>query len=485
MEAVLAVAIGCAALVRLVGLGRDDLWIDEAYTLAIVQRGFGGMLELFTRDANGILYEIAVFPIALVSDSLDALRLPAAVAGILAVPAIYWTGRQLVGTWPAAAAALLMAVSPMAVTHSQDARPIIFVVTLGTLSLGCLFRALRSSGARWWILYALATAAVFYSNLASGLLLLAPHVYHVLVVERRATRHWALALARTGLLLLPLAVLTALERSKRDPLYWLTRPDAGDLAAALRTVAGGRPALVLIVAGLAAAAWLGARRGARAGAVLRSPVATLAVWALAPLVGLWTISQAVPLFQPRYAIGAVPGLCLLVGAAAARLPRPAGLCLVAALLATSAYQLGVQSGETAAQWSGATRALAEARRPGDPLIVDPFSGLLTAGYYDPALAARDGALIVSEWHDRPVPRGVVLLDDPGGYGDVPAGPPSVAQVARLSGLTGRVHLLLSDTVGQGDVWESPGLRWARRACEVTRRRFEAVDVVSVERCRSS
>ena len=359
------------------------------------------------------------------------------------------------------------------------------MVTLGTLSLGCLFRAVRSPGARWWVLYSVATAAVFYSNLASGVLLLAPQAYHVLVVDRRAVRRWALALAGLGLLLVPLAVLTVLERSKRDPLYWLTPPHVSDLTSALRTVAGGRPALVLICAGLAAAAWMRWSRGGRGASVLRSPLATLAVWAVAPLLGLWVISQAVPLFQPRYAIGSVPGLCLLVGAAAGRLPRRAGIGLVVALLATSAYQLHVQAGETAAQWSGATRALAEARRPGDPLIVDPFSGLLTAGYYDGALAAPDGDLVVSEWHDRPIPAGVVLLDDPGGYGDVPSGPPTAALIQGLSRATGRVHLLLSDTVGQGDVWESPGLRWARGACEVTRRRFEGVVVVSIARCRSS
>jgi mannosyltransferase len=480
---VLAVAIVAAAVARLATLTRDDLWIDEAYTLAMGQRGAGGMVRLFAREANGTLYQVADLPLVAVSESLVALRMPAAVAGILAVPAVFWAGRRLVGDRASLAAALLVAVSPMAVTHSQDARPIIFVVTFSAVSYGCLVRAGRDGGAGMWALYVLATAAVFYSNLASGAMLVLAQAVHALAVEPRARRPWAASLAALAVLLVPLAVLTALERTKRDPLYWLTAPSAQDLVLSLRTIAGGAPALVLIAAALAAVAWSARRDPGRWRRFLHSPWATLTAWAAVPLLGLWTVSQAVPVFQPRYAIASLPAVCLLAGAAADRLPRPLGIALVAALLALGVRGVVVDGGgDDTAEWAAATRALDAARAPGDPLIVDPFTGLVAAGFYDRDLAAPGGDLVVSEWHDRPIPDGVVLLDDPGGYGDVPAGPPSAALVADLARRTGTVHLLLSATSGQGDVWDSEGVRWGRRSCDVSRARFRGVDVISMRDC---
>jgi hypothetical protein len=32
------------------------------------------------------------------------------------------------------------------------------------------------------------------------------------------------------------------------------------------------------------------------------------------------------------------------------------------------------------------------------------------------------------------------------------------------------------------VWESPGLRWARRACVVSRDAFDGVDVITMRGC---
>jgi hypothetical protein len=288
--------------------------------------------------------------------------------------------------------------------------------------------------------------------------------------------------AALAVLLLPLGVLTVLERRTRDPLYWLGRPSLADLGEAVRTMAGGTAALAAVLAALAVVAWRARDGGRGVRSLLHSAWATLAAWALLPLVGLWTVSLAIPVFQPRYAIAGLPAFCLIAGAAAARLPRSAGLVVLAAVVALNVRVALAEVGQGTVHWEAATHALAAARAPADPVIVDPFSGLAVAGYYDRAFAAPEGDLVVSEWHDRPVPDRVVLLDDPAGYGDVPAGPPSAALVQRLARRTGTVHLLLSETAGQGDVWESPGLRWARSACDVTRQAFDGVEVITMRGC---
>src|SRR5262245_32096316 len=93
----LAAATAVAALVRFLGLTRQSIWLDEASTIAFAQRGFTGMLhQLFEYEANALVYYVLVYPLTLLDDPLLPLRALSAVAGVLAVPALYWAGRHLV-----------------------------------------------------------------------------------------------------------------------------------------------------------------------------------------------------------------------------------------------------------------------------------------------------------------------------------------------------------------------------------------------------
>jgi len=482
--AVLVVATVVAAVVRLAGLGRNDLWIDEAYTLGLTQHGLREMLALFAREANGIAYQLVVFPLAQVDDSVTALRMPAAIAGILTVPALYWAGGELLGRRAGLGAAVLMAVSPLAVVHSQDARPIIFVALFATVSVGCLARATRSPRAVWWLLYALATVLVFFSNLTAGVILLLPHLVLVLLRGRAAVRRWLAWLGAIAVMLVPLAVLIAMERSRRDPLYWLEAPSVGDVAGGVRTLFGGA-VVVAVVAAMAVAVAVRRRRRAApgGGAPWRDPLVVVAVWALAPPLVLAAASLVTPLFLPRYAIAAVPGMCLLAGGLAARLPLPVACAALAVMALAMGRQVVEQHDATQTEWRRATAALQAAREQGDPVIFDTGSGLGPAGYYDAALAAPDGSLVIGEWRNEPVPDGVVLLDDPGGYGRTAAGPPDATLVARLARRTGRLHVVLSSvSPAQGDVERRAGLAWAARRCTVDAERFVGVSVLHISGC---
>jgi hypothetical protein len=73
--------------------------------------------------------------------------------------------------------------------------------------------------------------------------------------------------------------------------------------------------------------------------------------------------------------------------------------------------------------------------------------------------------VVSEWGDQAIPANVILLDNPGGYGHVPVGPPTRRLLSRLLKRTGTVFVYVYSTTHQGDVLESPGLLWAARACD--------------------
>src|SRR5262249_40929552 len=137
----------------------------------------------------------------------------------------------------------------------------------------------------------------------------------------------------TLVLCVPLLVAAITERGRRDPLYWLPKLGRGLVEAAVGEFGAGYSgvtdvgwATLLIAAVLVGAAGAVLRRGP-AGAAAEGPPAREAVaarrafavagaWGVLPLAGLLAISAAVPVFWPRYAIAALPGLCLLIALAA-------------------------------------------------------------------------------------------------------------------------------------------------------------------------
>jgi hypothetical protein len=91
-------------------------------------------------------------------------RFPSAVAGTLAVALTYRLGADLLNRWVGLGAALLLAVSPVAIQYSQEARMHALFLLVATLSTWNLGRALATPGQwRWWLAYTLATALSMYT----------------------------------------------------------------------------------------------------------------------------------------------------------------------------------------------------------------------------------------------------------------------------------------------------------------------------------
>lgn len=93
-----------------------------------------------------------------------ALRLPAAVAGALLVPAVYAAGRLVYGRGAALLAAALVATSPALVARATDARGYAAVMLAAVVCWACAARGLRRPGdPAAWTLFALAAAGGFYA----------------------------------------------------------------------------------------------------------------------------------------------------------------------------------------------------------------------------------------------------------------------------------------------------------------------------------
>jgi hypothetical protein len=145
-----------AAVLRFATLGVQSYHHDEIVTASRVLRdGFGHAMDAvwFSESTPPIYYALAWAWTQLVGTGEYGLRTVSAVAGVLTVPVAYAIGVELRGRRAGLWAAALVAVNPMMLWYSQEARAYALVTLFGALSALYWLRAERGGARRdfvWW-----------------------------------------------------------------------------------------------------------------------------------------------------------------------------------------------------------------------------------------------------------------------------------------------------------------------------------------------
>jgi len=162
-----------ALAVRLWQLGADSLWGDEIFTAIRAPLPVGELLRWTATDIHPPGYYLLVgalanwagwthVPASALTDWL--WRFPSALAGTLAVAVTYRLGTDLLGRRVGLSGALLLALSPVAVGYSQEARMHELFLLGAALSTWTLAGALVRPGRwRWLLAYALVTTLNLYT----------------------------------------------------------------------------------------------------------------------------------------------------------------------------------------------------------------------------------------------------------------------------------------------------------------------------------
>ncbi len=397
---IVALALGAAtiagALLRLVDLSFESLWIDEIWSSYLVSGSPADVIRrLIAEDNHPPLFHLLQWPFPRVFSIDGGLRAPSAIFGILSIPLIFAVGRRLFDERVGLVAAALLAMSPFAVHASRDARYyslLLFLSLLATLA----FLGLRSRPSRARaIVFGLALSGMLYTQYMGGLFVAA--LLLAAFLEGGAVRRGAiLAGAIAFAMFLPwiLAARAGFDHVMGN--YWIHPPTWTSVAAALGglTVLGRYPwswpivpAVVLGVILVSAVAF-GAMRSRDRPAV-RICLLLLAV----PVVAELAISTVRPLFLARTLIPIIPPILLLGARGATALPRPklAAAVLIATMLPGSLW-LHVEKQKE--DWRGAIGYLAAKIEPGEPIVVDPFhrNAVRHYGYTRPAV--RDAAIVL-------------------------------------------------------------------------------------------
>lgn len=243
------------------------------------------------------------------------LRLLPTLANLLGIPAMFAIGHRLRGRMLGVLAALMWALHPYEIWHSQDARNYAIWAGMSAVTIWLALRVTAYQRRSDWLLYigaALVTVFTFYMELFT-LAVLSLYVLMVRWRDRRFVRNW---LAINGVIVAAiLGTFVGLQGhlfsgggyggtlvSFSAPLWFtwfLPTLTFGD------TLPGGWVAALWVVVLIALLiGWFTIWREKRESALF------LALLGVVPLVLLGMVSLKVNIFHPRYVLAAVPGFIL-------------------------------------------------------------------------------------------------------------------------------------------------------------------------------
>jgi mannosyltransferase len=330
----LALLSGAAAFLRFSFLTRKPFWFDECFSAEVARLNWHDFWRLmWWREANMSLYYVLLRGWLHSGFSPFFIRSFSVIFSLLALPAIYWLGRQVFDRRVALIAVALLSFNAYHIRYAQEARSYSLLVLLATLSGGFFVAMLRNPSRRNRWDYGLASVLAVYAHLYALLLVAAQWVF-VLSWQRTSADALRDPIAGTwlrktwvwiGIAILPLLVFAA--KTGAGPIRWITRPGFRDVLDFGEHLAGndGVPLLLLYLGACAAAivpqgkmTWL-----------LRSGVASdwwtrqfLLIWMLFPVGFTLLLSFARPVFLGRYFIFCLPPLIILAAAGLVRLRNP-------------------------------------------------------------------------------------------------------------------------------------------------------------------
>jgi mannosyltransferase len=404
--AVLVLVVAFSAALRLHHLNRQ-LWLDEVSALTgFVRRPLSAILLDWSPTSHALFDLLAHISILVFGESPAALRLPAAVFGVLGVVAFHMLATRLLASRHALFLTALFALSYHHIFYSQNARgytALIFLYLLASVLL-LDFRATGRIRAGAGVAYVAAVWLTAYANVV-GTVVLPAHLLLVLALHWRRgrdarppfpvgryLRFAAPAALGIAVLYLPF-VRSVLEyvQSNAEIAASGPRPGAGLVLEVIEGFSAAFPHPLV----LAAAAGVGSaglvilvRRHAFAAATLIVPLALQVLVIFSSGVGIHPryFAMALPLV---YIVGGF-GLLWVVSGIVRVVPpghrRRAEIVVLAGLIAVSAVPLRGYYSMPKQDFLGAIEMVDQLAGDGDARVAVHLAGSVIEGYYGAGFA---------------------------------------------------------------------------------------------------
>lgn len=230
MKSPVIVVLVIAAALRFFYLGRESLWFDEAFSLAVATNlSLAEILNNAGQSVHPPLYYLLLhYWVQLVGVSEYGARFLSAGWSLLAVAAIYRVGKTLFDGRVALFGMLLMTFMPFQIQYAHEARMYSLLLFLTTVSLFAFVKALRSGTIRWWGLYFFSTILGLYTHYLIGFVLLAYHCFWLIYISRYRRYWWQLVIVDVLTVIAFLPQLTVFLYNQANVVfegnYWLVKP---------------------------------------------------------------------------------------------------------------------------------------------------------------------------------------------------------------------------------------------------------------------
>jgi len=359
--AVLVAIVSAAAGLRFWDIGRTSFFYDEAASFFQANRPFFAMLQATAQDNYPPLHNIILwFTIKLAGTGETVLRMPSVIMGVAAVYAIYKTGKLVGPRHVGLASAALLAVLPLHVWHSVEARMYSLLTFASICFLWATLVHRRRPSIRSAAVLTLATVAVLMSHVYGGFLAASVDAYVLFyawltsTLRERSTLLWLASQAAAVVLFIPwILVLVNRAAVLQSAGFWIPYPSRWFVAQHMLSLFGRLPVLALTAVSayyvLRTLARL-SRQGRKAfpdfetGLLLSAFVGPIAIGYLVSVI-------AFPIFYDRYLLVSAPAALLLLSRSVLQLPFPALLrfamlaALVLSLTPEAIYKATAYQGE--------------------------------------------------------------------------------------------------------------------------------------------
>lgn len=403
------------AAVRLVGLPKESIWLDEAFSFYMVQNDPTMILERSIGDNSPPLFYLLLRGFtSLFGTTAADMRMPSVLFGITLIPLTYVVGRRMFSRTVGIVAALFVAFSPILVWYSQESRAYAMMAFFALLSFWALVEAVRHQRKTFWWLFAVSTALLFYTHyfaiFFAGLEVV---IFFLLWKPRDRTtfRHALLGGLGAFILYLPwLAVFLSRKGGDTGALFWAVTNEHSWKVTLLHLVGGypneyllaWRPQEPLVILGMilvpllmVTGTFVAIRRGEM------RPYVSLLLLAVVPIVSLYLITNIyAPMYHTRFVIDSVPFIFLAVAYALvhfkdllpARLHGSVSLSwllggLILVLMGTTLAHMHTDLNKE--DWKGASDYIRENAEQGDAVVFEPRYFFIPFGYYLNLTATRN------------------------------------------------------------------------------------------------
>ncbi|UCF32454.1 MAG: glycosyltransferase family 39 protein [Phycisphaerales bacterium] len=337
------------ALVRVWGIERYGLWLNEAYSALYAQLPLETLVELRRQGTNPPLYHLLLRAwVAAFGAGESALRMMSVVAGVAAVALAYPLGCRFGDRRTGLITCAILALSNWAIYYSQEARFYALTEAMAILTSLLLYDALAKRRPVPLVGYVLAASAFVWMHTCAWFVLLAQAIWVGLRLQAMPARErlraglwFGLAGGLVILSFLPWVPVLLDQISTVSKGYWVPPPRWIDLAdwaqGMIAPWAPWRWPIVIVCAGVFVVAVARQRtqtvQSASPPAVDRLDRIYLLLWVFLPMVVpvIWSLIGT-PIFRPRYALVSQPAALVLLAGLIIRRPAVCSALLAAFVL---------------------------------------------------------------------------------------------------------------------------------------------------------